>query len=79
MATRIDEEEFALWRENPITAAFMEKLAEREREYRDAWWQISWDQEQPSETQLASLKGCATTMEWVMSLNYEDIFSSDEG
>jgi hypothetical protein len=79
MAARIDEDEFALWRENPITMAFMEVLEAREQEYRDAWWQLSWEEERPSEKELANLRGCATTMEWVRSLEYEDIFGSEEG
>jgi hypothetical protein len=74
----IEQDDFANWREHPVTIAFIAHLKEREQHYKDVWWHISWECEKVDAVQLADLKGCATTMAYVCDLGYEDLFPKEE-
>ena len=81
----IDKDEFTVWREHPVTQAFLKRLHDREREFEDWWWAISWNVADKSDLngdelikQLANLHGSATAYRWAREVEYEDLFPKED-
>ncbi len=74
----IDEDEFAQWREHPITQAYFDRVAAEGVRTKDAWHQLAWDAGNLSEREYAYHKGRVETLDYMASLGFVDLFPKEE-
>ena len=74
----IDKEEFLVWREHPITRAYFEKIADEAHKTYDQWTDIAWKHGNLSEREYAYHVSRVEALEFMESLQFEDIFEQED-
>jgi hypothetical protein len=74
----IDLDDFANWREHPITKAYFERIEAEQARTRANWQQIAWEQGNLSEREYAYHKARAETLDYMASLAFEELFPKEE-
>jgi len=74
----IDFDEFDIWRSNPITKAYFDKI-EREKEIaKQHWIDLAWNRGVLSEKEYAYHRARVDALSQMLDLDYEDIFEEAE-
>jgi hypothetical protein len=73
----IEADDFANWREHPVTKAYFERIEAEQARTRSNWQQIAWDQGNLSEREYAYHKARAETLDYMASLAFEDLFPKE--
>jgi hypothetical protein len=73
----IEPDEFAAWREHPVTRAYFERVAAEQARTFANWQQIAWEQGNLSEREYAYHKARAETLDYMASLVFEDLFPKE--
>lgn len=74
----IDKDEWEIWRSNPITEAYFAKIEAEIERTRHAWIALAWDRGDLSDKEYAYHKARVNALSYMASLEYEDIFESEE-
>jgi len=75
MKPEIGPEEFAAWREDHVTQWVTAELARAADAQKAAWLELSWEQGEPDELQLAELRTRADAYRALAELSYEDLIA----
>lgn len=74
----VERDDFANWREHPITRAYFDRIEAEQARTRANWQQIAWDQGNLSEREYAYHKARAETLDYMASLAFEELFPKEE-
>ncbi len=69
----IDPEEFAIWRDNPITQAVFKALQAKADEAKEAWVTASWERGDLRPEFLADTRASAQSWQYVIDLTAEEV------
>lgn len=70
---KIDPEDFAQWRENPITLAVRKAYAAKAQEAKQRWLSMSWDGGQIDPLLLSDLRARSETWEDFCELTLDEL------
>ena len=74
----IDPEDFAAWREHPVTQAVFAELARMAEDRREMWMAQSWNSGKVDERALAMLRGQAEGFAWLPRADYKAVFGEEQ-
>ena len=74
----IDKEEFLVWREHPITRAYFNIILDEAVRTYDQWADLAWRKGNLSEREYAYHVSRVQALEYMTSLEFEDIFEQED-
>jgi hypothetical protein len=69
----ISAEEFAAWREDPVTQIIVKSLNDMAEQNKAGWLAASWDRGEADQSMLTELKTRADAYRSLAELSYEDL------